>query len=530
LDRLRINYKDLLSFREAVCQSLSHVFRELPGASRLTDETIMASTNHNFFKTFFLLPAILFLACTSAKNQSDEVLLAQIGEKEISVREFLHRSELAVRPNNFKNKNTTLNNIIAEKILAGEAECNNKLLYNPVMQGTLKGIKEQLMRDKLHYEVAVKNVEIDSHEVVNAYKGSMREYELEFYTIQNTELAKKIRAALDSVLELSDEIFQGLKETLGKKPVHKVNYKDLDDEVIHESLFAKPLDQGTVIGPFQLSNGDYFIMKVLNWVDYPLISGEDQRVRWKKVKEKIHQTKANRLWRSFQTTIMKGKRIEFNKQSFYGLSNWAMAKLLSSNESDSLNFQITEIPSAEPEINLDAPFFTIDNKLWTVGDFKKELMSHPLVFRTKYLDRKNFHEQLKFAIVDMMMDHYLTQEAYKRSLDRVEVINKTVEMWKDAYLAIGQQKSIINSALAQGIINENDQPGIRKYWKSYLLELQKKYSNSIRVNYEALDKLSLTNIDYVAIRPGVPYPIAVPTFPTLVLSANLDYAKQKEWN
>ena len=474
----------------------------------------------------FLLPTILYLTCTSPKNQSDEIILAKIGEKEISAKEFLQRSELTIRPNNFKSKNTTLNNLISEKILALEAEQNNIDLLSPAFQGRLKGIKEQLMRDRLYSEVAYNKVELDSHEINNAFRFSSREYELEFYTIHNKELAQKIQVKLDSMPELADQMFKEVAEILGKNPLRKVNFKDLDDEAIHEALFTKFLDAGTVIGPIELSNGDYIVMRVLNWVDYPLISSEDQQKRWNEVKEKIHQTKARKLWRSYQANMINGKRIEFNEQSFTVLSEWAMEKYLSDNENDSLNFQITEIPSAKSEIDLNAHFFTIDDKLWSVDDFRTELMSHPLVFRTKNLNRNNFAEQFKLAIVDMIRDHYLTQEAYKKSLEDFEDISKTVQMWKDSYLAMNQKNNVISAALEQGIINENDKPGMLKYWESYILNLQEKYSHSIKINYNEFGKISLTNIDFLAIRSGVPYPIAVPGFPTLIASENLDYAKQ----
>ncbi len=61
---------------------------------------------------------------------------------------------------------------MAEKILALEAEHDDKLLLNPSFQGRLKGIKEQLMRDKLYTEVAFKKVELDSQEIKNAYRSN----------------------------------------------------------------------------------------------------------------------------------------------------------------------------------------------------------------------------------------------------------------------------------------------------------------------------------------------------------------------
>ncbi|MBN2105478.1 hypothetical protein JW835_15675 [bacterium] len=410
-------------------------------------------------------------------------------------------------------------------MLAIEAENNDTLLSNSLLQGKIRGIKEQLMRNQLYYEAAFNKVQLDSHEIRNAYRASMREYELEFYTMNNKELAQKMEALLDSVPEFADDMLQELEAIFGKKPVHKVNYEDPDDDVIHGSLFAKPLEQGTVIGPLRLSNGDYIIMKILDWIDYPLISGLDQQNRWNNVKEKLHMTKARELWKSYQTNIMKGKIIQFDKQSFKILSNWAMEKHLSN---DTLNYQLSETPTTVPEIDLKAPFFTIDHKLWKVEDLKKELISHPLVFRTKYLNRENFKEQFKFAIADMMRDYYLTKEAYKKSLQNNKEIKKTVQMWKDAYLADYQKNSIIHSAIKQGTIREKDETGLQKYWESYLLDLQTKYGNRISINVDEFDKISLTNIDYLAVKSGVPYPMVVPRFPAFISSEDLNYIKREK--
>jgi hypothetical protein len=221
---------------------------------------------------------------------------------------------------------------------------------------------------------------------------------------------------------------------------------------------------------------------------------------------------------------MKGKRIEFDKQSYTILSNWAMERYLNRKNNDTLTFKISEIPSANPDIDLGAPFFTINNRLWTVDDFRNELMSHPLVFRTTDLNSTNFKEQFKLAIVDMMRDHYLTQEAYKKKLDNNKTVKKTVKMWKDSFLARDQAKYIMDSALKEGSTNGNDNIGKLKYWESYLYNLQKKYSKSIYVNNKEFDKISLTKIDMFAWKPGVPYPVIVPEFPVFISSENLDYA------
>jgi len=478
-------------------------------------------------RIFIVLTAVSFLGIKQPENQSNDTVLAKIGSKEITVREFLERSELTVRPNNFKDKYTTLNNLISEKILAIEAEQNNKLQNNPVFEGTLKGIKEQSMRDKLFKVIAADKVVLSNDEIKNAYRASMREYELEFYSFKNKELAGDIKSILDTVPRLTDELFKQLETKVGKKPVQKVSFKDPEDDAIHESLFSNPLDTGTVVGPLKLYNGDYIVMKVLKWVDYPLLGGEEQSTRWNKVKEKLHEIKARKLWLSYQTQLMKGKKFEFDKDSFNKIAELAMENYINTTVSDSLSNRLNDIPLPKTEIDPSAPFFTIDNKVWSVEDFKNQLISHPLVFRTKKMDKKNFKEQFKLAVVDMIRDYYLSQEAYAKSLDKDNGINKTVNIWKDSFLANVQMNDVIKSALDKGIISRDNNLGMLKYKESYLRDIQNKHGHLVWINYKELDKINLTTIDFVAARTGVPFPFATPNFPILIRSGNLDYAKKK---
>jgi hypothetical protein len=501
------------------------------GVCKVEGMTVDFILHQKLFRKVLLASTLSFLQITFAQDKSQDGILAQVGEKKISVEEFLQRSELAPRPLNFKEKSVTLNNLITEKLLALEAGLNHKLSPSPALQGKLRGIKEQLMRDRLYEEVAFNKVELDPREVKNVYRASMREYELEFYTINNKELAQRIGDAIHSAPQLSDETFKGVEQILGKKPVHKVSYKDPDDDAIHEALYTGLLDTGSVVGPLRLENGDYIMMRVVNWADHPLISGEDQEIQWKKVQEKLHETKALKLWRSFQTNTMKGKKIEFDRNTFIAVSDLAMAYYFKKNGNDSLDSQhpdISMIPFGGSEIDPRTPFFTIDSTVWTIDDFKKELLAHPLVYRTQDLNEGNFREQLELAIADMVGDYYLTKEAYRRSLDNSEKINRVVSMWEDSFLAVAQERSILKSAAERGIIDEHDNASKLKYLESYLHDLQKEYGDSIWIDHEELGRISLTNIDLFAWRPGVPHPVAVPAFPILINSGNLEYASRFE--
>ena len=454
--------------------------------------------------------------------------LASIGSKKISVSDFLYRSEFTVRPLRFKNKNTTLNNLITEKILAIEAEkSNSSALHNQVFLRKLNGIKEQLMREKLYKLKADDKVKLDSNEVFQKYKTSMRQYEVEFFVIDNDSISQAIGENLKRHPGSAGSVFRSLEKKIGKKPVKKVKYLDQDDDNITKALFTSLLDTGAVVGPIKLHDGNNILMRIKNWEDEILFSGEDQKTRWIKVAEKIHQTKALKLWDEYMLGVMKGKKIDYNEDVFFKLAKHAYQYFLKKNPPDSVEIRINEIPKIEDVVNLKSRFFTIDGKAWTVEDFKQELLSHPLVYREHFSDQKTFTKQFLYAIADMVRDHYLNKEAYKLSLDTLEDINKTVDIWRDSYLASSQEKDILDSALKKGIITKEDNIGKLNYWETYLTGLQKKYSDSIKIDYKEFNKIKLTKIDFVAFKPGVPFPTIVPKFPIFISSENLEYAKKE---
>jgi hypothetical protein len=80
--------------------------------------------------------------------------------------------------------------------------------------------------------------------------------------------------------------------------------------------------------------------------------------------------------------------------------------------------------------------------------------------------------------------------------------------------------------MEKGIIRDDDNIGKLNYWESYLTSLQKKYSDSIVLNYNEFNNIKLIKIDFVAFIPGAPFPQIVPGFPIFISSENLEYIKK----
>jgi hypothetical protein len=476
----------------------------------------------NKFRELLCIAQVFLFYATGALSQSDDTILARVADKDLTVREFKLRTELTIRPNNFKDKNAAVNNLVSEKILSIEAMKTSMLPSNQIFQATLKGIKEQAMRDKLYEVAAVQKVKIDSNEMKTAYRLSQREYDVEFYSLHDQALAGRVTDIMDTSPELSGELFSELQEIAGQKPLRKVKFKDRDVDAIRDALFTALLDTGAVIGPLNTGTGSYIVMRVVNWTDYPIISGQDQIERWAEVKEFLRESKARKAWAAFQADMMKGKKIEFSKEPFNVLCDMAFTRYALKKKSDSLHVTMGELPFPAENVDLGTAFFSLDGKTWTIGEFREKLLSHPLVFRTTAIDSTNFRREFKLAIVDMMRDYYLTQESYKRALDTTDDVAQTVVMWKDAMLAQDEQKRVVESALKDGKIKADDREGVRHYWISYIQDLQRKYSSKIVIDQATLAKIRLTNVDMFAFRPGVPYPVAVPDFPLYISTQKLD--------
>jgi len=471
---------------------------------------------------------IILIVCSEisfAKEQLSNYILAKVGKKDITVTEFRARCEFTVRPENLRDKSIALNNLIFEKMLALDAENSNSLESNPVFQARLKGIKEQQMREKLCEQVAIKRAKVDTSTLLNAYRLSIREYELEFYRMHKP-LAKKVKALIDTGEENVDLLFKGLSEYAGKQPVRKVKYTDSEYDTIHEALYSKPLQIGQVIGPIEIDPNDFLVMKVVNWTAYPLLGEIEQRERWNEVKEKELSIRAEKIWEAYYAGVMQGKKIDFDKKTFLMLANWMRQRyIVEQKDKSPISNPIPEIPFSESGLDLASPFFAFEGKVWTVGDFRNELMSRPFLMRTQDIDSANFYALFKTAVVDVMKDHCLTREAYKLHLDTLADVQRTFGMWKDSFLANNKQKHVVDVALNEGKVVKGDELGILKFWESYVNNLLNKYKDSVEVNIPAFESISLTKINMVAMKPGMPYQLLVPDFPKYISSGMIDYRK-----
>ena len=485
-----------------------------------------------------ILMVSIFILCTEKSEiEPKEIILARIGDKTISLNEFIRRAEYNIRPayckgNNNIHKKIVLNSLIAEKMLAYEAGEDNELSQNKRYQRFIQGRREQAMRQWLYHKEGVEKVKIDTAEIKKVYQIAGRRYSVSYYSINNDSMAEIVGSKLKESGELFDRIYLELSgsDTIPKK---EVDYNSREHSVIHNALFPEKLKVGEVIGPLKVGDGSHIVIKVNGWFDRPAITEEDVSQRWNDVKERLTEKEALQIYEKYIHKVMKGEKIDFFPDIFYKLVDLVGPQYFSTQEKGKELFlhmaldkkienPLYEIGKGIEDI-IDEPLFQVDGKIWTVREFGDEMEIHPLVYRNKRMTRNEFGKQFKLAIVDMIRDKYLAEEAYIKGYDKVNVVKRNTEMWNDACIALYQKSKYLKEISTE---EEDMMPLITKYLNPYVNELQEKYNDVIEVNVEEFDNIKLTRIDMFVTQSNVPFPIMVPSFPQITTDHKLDYGRK----
>ncbi len=482
---------------------------------------------------------ILFLLTFCNKEtveQPQEKILVNINDEvTISVNEFLRRAEYTIRPsycksNSYIHKKIILNSLIAEKLLALEAGKHNPLTENENYQLFIKGRMEQSMRQWMHNIEATKNTRPDSSQIKKYYKFAGREYKITYFTVDDSITLKKSWKKFQEN-NLSFETFY--QHVFGDTtiPTRKITWGNQEHEKILEALYSGNVSNGQVLHPIAMNKNDYLLIKITGWTDNKAITAQQIQDRLKKVNETLSQIETAAKWKKIVGEIMSGKTLDFNKDIFSRMSKLFFQKYFRSSEEKRklVNQKIwnleTENTRSLDQKELDEisnyPFFSIEGQTWTVEDFNKLLISHPLVYRNKKMQSGEFAKEFRLAIADLMRDYYVTQSAYRKGYDQVNVVQRNVNMWSDAILASYQKEkylSTLDKDLGNNLIRI-----IGSHLNKYVDSLQTKYDKKIKLDIDEFEKIQFATIDMLVKQKKQPFQYIVPSFPVLTTDHLIDY-------
>jgi len=496
------------------------------------------------YLSLFILLLILsgLIGCSKRKTTIPlESLLVRIDDRVITVDEFIRRTEYTIRPkyckgDNYIHRKIILNSLIAEKLMALEAGTENELFNNPEFQNYIKGRQEQAMRQYFYYDRAYNRIKLDSAELNQAFQLAGRTYRMNYIRLPDEKTAEKFYPLYQTegfnFEKLAAEVLQD-----SNIPVREIGYNDDLNEATFKAIFSKPLKKDEVLHPARSDDGSYLLMKVAGWTDAIVITENAINQRRENVNKKIKTIQANQLYREQVADIMHDKTLKLNEQSFYRLAELLAPFYLKTMQEKQAAFnqkfwgkgQEVELDTSAAQTYQalrDEQLFSLEGKIWTVADFEQEIQTHPLVFRKRQISHKEFPEQLKYAIADLIRDKYINNEAYKAGYDKLPAIQNYTTMWQDNLIALYWRNQYLAAHGFKGNFGKEYLKAIQEYLNPYVDSLQAKYSDRIEINTAAFEKIKLTDIDLFALQSGVPYPIISPTFPILTTDSKLNYGRK----
>ena len=475
-------------------------------------------------------------SCTKPQPIPKNLVLAHVGDKTITIQDFIRRAEYSIRPaycrqSNYVHKKIVLNSLIAEKLAALEMKKNeDELLASSHFKSFLKGRKEQAMRQVFYHDEFYDAVTIPDTEVQDHFAMAGRIIQVNYLNLPDIKTIQKILELSQDNVSL-DSIFKSLWE--GDVPTREIRWFDREPEVIHAQLFQKELKKGQLVGPFKTEDNTYLIMEVDGWIDRPALTGEDQKLRWNDVRERLTEKTARSHYMEYVENLMAGNKMELNPDVFDTYATLAADYYIKDDDEkkDALNQAIwnqIEQPDVKnfkvnPELDLTATLFTYNGETWTIQAFNDLLKSRPLVFRKRKMNKGEFPSQLRLAVADVLMDFEITQECYEAGIDRNWTIASNVDLWHDAYAS--KRYIDVKKPDRDGVESEKE---LLDFFNPVIDSLQGVYSYKIVINMDAFEDIELTATDMVVTQKGVPYPIMVPLFPIITTDNRLDYGSKSD--
>ncbi len=228
----------------------------------------------------FLIFLFLTLSCSENPSVPEEVILARVGEKLITIQDFIRRSEYTIRPDycrqdNYIHKKIVLNSLIAEKLTSLEFEKQKYEFQSKYSEEYFKGRREQAMRQIMYFEEYFSKVNISPEMVQSNFKMASRKVNLQFLNLPDTNVAKKVQE-----LDKQGIPFDSIHSVIwgGNAPSKEIGWFDREQEYVHKAIFTTNVKKGDLLGPFLTDENTYVLLKINGWTESLPITSSDQNL------------------------------------------------------------------------------------------------------------------------------------------------------------------------------------------------------------------------------------------------------------
>ena len=486
----------------------------------------MAKANYSFL----IIILFVYLGCNNSTEKPPNVpinILAEIGNKTITVNDFIKRCEYVPRPvycrgDNYIHKKISLNSLIAEKIFSIEFDRRNYDTTND-QKNFIQGQKEQSMRQLMLKRFGFDKVKIDTSHIRFLSMLSNRRYEIHFINLdpkhKETLLNLPLKSSIDDISTLLNLKIKSTKKIINKND-------NMINEVKQILYFSEPV-LNALYGPFKTQENNILCFEVRGWSKNVDITEKQKKDTWDEMIKVYSEELAKKYYGKYVSNLLKGKSIKFDPEIF-PLFSKKLSKiyLIEKNKKEAVienriwnQKEETEFASFDDIRKMkNQVILTHGQKQYKISELLDLIKKHPLVFRKKSININQFSNELKYAVADLIRDVYITKEAYSLGLDKNILVINNEKKWED----------YIKSLSLNNLIIKKNSPDSTPTKKLIMIvdSLQNEYSDIIKIDTDKFEKIKLSTVDMSVMYSNQPYTKLEPDFPIITNDHILDYGQK----
>lgn len=394
-----------------------------------------------------IIKYILFIS-VSLYGQTQNNVVAKVGDKEITVSEFRGRFELMphVTERQFNEDSTKLDflySLVAEKLWALEAE-NQGYGSSEIINYAIADLEKMYVRDALFKKEVESKVNITDMDITLGMKRSAMQLEFSVFSSNDSVLINSIYISLTGGASF-DSLKNIYNEIVSKEPVY-ISFGDLNEETIEDSLYSLKQNQFTV--PIK-NNSGWFIFR-LDTINTRIINPKEHQKHKSFVENRIKERRAMKEGTKYLSTLLSGKLIDIDKTIFKMLSDKVYEIIFNKTFSDSSasyvlsEFDVRDVLSSLPGDALTSSLIKFENNPVTLKEYLYSLNLSG--FSVNQLSPENVITKLASTIKAYTEKELITREGFRQGLHNLPAIKKDVQLWKENYLAQILRNSFTDSA------------------------------------------------------------------------------------
>lgn len=408
----------------------------------------------------YLLIAVLFSASINISAQAEDQVVAKVGNTTINASEIKERFALTPWPKGEKGeyskdpKTDFLYTLIAERLLAQKA---SDLGYDTsaVMNSTFKTVEKMYVRDALYKHEISSRVNITDVALNQAVQKNR--YKLKLDCLKAPD-EKGVQALVNSLKK--GVPFNSLLENnsaLAKDSLLEVSFGEVDSS-LEETLFS--LQPGKYTEPVHSLDG-WLIFRLAKRIDrYSISAAEREKV----VSEarKILNNKANdAIYQSYYKSFFAGRKVNVDGYMFWSFAD-KVIKILNEKKQDSKVpekekpfVSIPDFMRVEKEFGPDSlkmTFISLDSNPVSLKQFIDDIAFDGFVSASA--EPKVLRAKLQHRVKYYIENELLAQEGFRKGLQNLPEVKKSIRMWRDSYLAQLLKSKLMDSVkTAPGELN-----------------------------------------------------------------------------